>query len=139
MQGPAAAPDFDDLGSLLQETDARPALRAAVYRAAALIRGVRLLGLVADHSGRRGLGVALQTRQERDELIFNPRTAELLGTTTTSSIPGVAGWTVYRRSRVVDHMPYRPPVTLDPPCQTTGAGYGHRVRGGDLMNGRPPK
>ncbi len=87
IQGVRAAADFEVLGSLLQETDASPALRAAVYRATALIPGVKLEGLVRDHSGRQGLGLALQTDKERDELIFNPRTAALMGMDTTSSLP----------------------------------------------------
>lgn len=139
MEGVRAFADFDSLGSLLQESDASPALRAAVYRAAALIPGVELLGPVRDHGGRRGLGVALQTRQEREELIFNPRTAALMGMVTTSTLPGLSGWTVYRAPRVVDRLPYRPPAALTPPCQSAGAGYGHVVHGDDVMSGRPAK
>ncbi len=133
--GPAQ--DFDVIESLVQETDASPALRAALYRAAALIPGVDVLGLVADHLGRRGLGLALSTDQERTELIFNPRTAALLAEQITSARPGVTGWAVYLSSRLVDDLPYRSPVALTPPCRPTGQGYGRDVPGGTVLTGRP--
>ena len=43
----SAGEDFVHVGDFLRETDARPALRAALYRATALIPGVRLLGTSA--------------------------------------------------------------------------------------------
>src|SRR6202043_132700 len=45
-RGPAEA--FTQVGDLLRETDAPPSLRAALYRAAAGLVGVKSLGTVAD-------------------------------------------------------------------------------------------
>jgi hypothetical protein len=45
------AEDLIHVGDFLQETDASPALRANLYRAAALIPGIQLLGPVRDHFG----------------------------------------------------------------------------------------
>jgi hypothetical protein len=130
-----AAEDFVHVGDFLRETDARPALRAALYRAAALIPGVRLLGTVRDHSGRRGLGVALTHLGVTNELIFNPRTAALLGEQSSGRAPGSSSWTVYLGSRLVRHLPYPSPVALTSPCHNT-AGYISSVRGGSVMMGR---
>ena len=130
------ADDFAHVGDFLRETDAGPPLRAALYRAAELIPGVELLGTVRDHLGRRGLGVALTTRGVRDELIFNPRTAALMGERSTGSLPGSDSWAVYFRSRVVDRLPVRPPVSLSPACHPTHLSISHHVPGGTLNTGR---
>jgi hypothetical protein len=135
---PGPAEDFVHIGDFLRETDARPALRAALYRAAALIPGVELLGLVRDHGGRRGLGVALVHDGVRNELIFNPRTAALLGEQSTGKAPGSSSWAVYVGSRLVRGVPYRSPLALTPPCHH-GAGSMRNVRGGSVMTGRPAK
>ncbi len=128
---------FDRRGSLLQETGASPALRAAVYRAAALIPGVQVLGSVRDRRGRRGLGVAISTREEREELSFNRHTAALMGMQTTSTLPGLSGWTVYFTSRLIDALPARPPAALAPRCATPGAGYVRTIPAGSIITGRP--
>jgi len=130
-----AAEDFVHIGDFLRGTDARPALRAALYRAAALIPGVRLLGTVRDHDGRRGLGVAFTSHGERNELIFNPRTAALLGEQSGGSAPGENSWSVYLDSRVVSRLPYPSPVPLTSPCHHT-MGYVSHVPGGTVMSGR---
>jgi hypothetical protein len=121
--------DFVHVGDFLRETDARPALRAALYRAAALIPGVRLLGTVRDHLGREGLGVAYS----KNELIFNPRTAALLAEQTI----GHPGWTVYLASRVVNRLPRRSPLPLTPPCVNYG-GYITHTPAGDVQTGARP-
>lgn len=121
-----AGEDFVHVGDFLRETDARPALRAALYRAAALIPGVRLLGTVRDHLGRSGLGVAYRNH----ELIFNPRTAVLMAEQTI----GDPGWTVYLASRVVNQLPRRSPLPLTPPCVNYG-GYTTHTPAGDVQTG----
>ena len=70
---------FKIVGDLLRETDASPALRAALYKAAAEIPGVALVGTVSDAVGRSGTAVAYTGNGERDELIFDPTTSALLG------------------------------------------------------------
>jgi hypothetical protein len=122
----SAGEDFVHVGDFLRETDARPALRAALYRATALIPGVRLLGTVRDHLGRTGLGVAYRNH----ELIFNPRTAALMAEQTI----GGPGWTVYLASRVVNRLPRRSPLPLTPPCINYG-GFITHTPAGDVQTG----
>ncbi len=125
----SAGEDFVHVGDFLRETDARPALRAALYRATALIPGVRLLGTVRDHLGRSGLGAAYRNH----ELIFNPRTAVLMAEQTL----GGPGWTVYRASRVVNQLPRRSPLPLTPPCVNYGGSITH-TPSGDVQTGARP-
>jgi hypothetical protein len=125
----SAGEDFVHVGDFLRETDARPALRAALYRAAVLIPGVRLLGAVRDHLGRGGLGVAYRNH----ELIFNPRTATLMAEQTI----GDPGWTVYLASRVVNQLPRSSPLPLTPPCVNYG-GYITHTPAGDVQTGAQP-
>jgi hypothetical protein len=129
------AEDLVHVDDFLRETDASPRLRAALYRAAAIIPGVQLLGSVRDHFGRQGLGVALTAHRARTELIFNPHTAALMGEQSTGSTPGSSYWAVYLSSRVVNHQPYPSPAPLTPPCHA-GAGYSHKVPGGTVMTGQ---
>jgi hypothetical protein len=134
--GPStAAEDFVHVGDFLRETDASPALRAALYRAAALIPGVHLLGQVHDHIGRLGVGVAYEAHGARHELIFNPRTSELMGEQ-DSGAPG-GDWAVYLESRVIDRLPHAPPVRLSPPC-VNGGGYVTHTPQGDVQTGGKP-
>lgn len=134
---PGPGEDFVHVGDFLRETDASPALRAALYRAAALIPGVHLLGVVRDHLGRRGLGVAYDSHGVRHELIFNPQTSALMGEQELGSASGANGWAVYLQSRVVNRLPHRPPVSLTPPC-VNGGGYVTHTADGDVQTGRRP-
>ena len=122
----SAGDDFVHVGDFLRETDARPALRAALYRATALIPGIRLLGTVRDHLGRSGLGAAYRNH----ELIFNPRTAVLMAEQTI----GGPGWTVYLASRVINRLPRRSPLPLTPPCVNYGGSITH-TPAGDVQTG----
>jgi hypothetical protein len=122
----SAGEDFVHVGDFLRETDARPALRAALYRATALIPRVRLLGTVRDHLGRSGLGVAYRNH----ELIFNPRTAALMAEQTI----GGPGRTVYLASRVVNRLPRRSPLPLTPPCVNYSGSITH-TPAGDVQTG----
>jgi hypothetical protein len=128
------AEDFVHVGDFLRETDASPALRAALYRAAALIPGVKLLGTAKDHFGRQGLGVALTTNGVRNELIFSSQTAALMGEQSTGSTPGSNSWAVYLNSSVVDNQPYPSPLPLNPPCNN-GLGHTQNVPGGTVDTG----
>jgi hypothetical protein len=128
------AEDFVHVGDFLRETDASPALRAALYRAAAQIPGVQLLGTVQDHLGRQGLGVALTTDTVRHELIFNSETAALMGEQSFGSAAGSNSWAVYLDSRLTDTLPAPSPVPLTPPCNR-GAGYSQDVPGGTAVTG----
>jgi hypothetical protein len=55
---PGPAEDFVQVGDLLRESDASPALRAALFKVAAGIPGVKLLGTVTDSDGRSGIAIA---------------------------------------------------------------------------------
>jgi hypothetical protein len=132
----AAGEDFVHVGDFLRETDASPALRAALYRAAALIPGVRLLGTVKDHSGRSGLGLAIDSHGTRHELIFNPRTALLMGEQDVAPGRAPTGWAVYLAAHVVDRLPQPTPAPLTPPC-VGGGGYDHQTPSGSVMTGQP--
>jgi len=74
---------FAIIGDLLRETSLQPKVRAALYQIAAELPGVELVGRVVDGAGRPGIAVAYakwnSDAPSRHELIFDPRTAELLG------------------------------------------------------------
>jgi hypothetical protein len=133
--GPAEA--FTQVGDLLRETDAPPALRAALYRAAAGLPGVKSLGTVTDQLGRHGLGLAFDSHGTRHELIFSATTSALLAEqdVLVGRIPGVdavrgtvLGWSTYSAGRVVDRLPAASPLALTPPC-VRGGGTGLSVPG----------
>ena len=121
---PGTAEDFTQIGDLLRETDASPALRSALYQVAASLRGITSLGTVTDHAGRPGIGVAYVHGGEQDELVFDPQTSALLGEQNSVVGPGSAyrvgtvfGWIVFRQSAVVDSTATGPngaPVPLPP-------------------------
>jgi hypothetical protein len=121
--GPAEA--FTQVGDLLRETDASAALRAALYRAAAGLPGVRFLGTVTDRLARRGLGLAIDSHGIRHELIFSAQTSALLSEqgVPVGRAPGVQAprgtvlyWSVYLGGHVVSHLPIASPLPLRPAC-----------------------
>jgi hypothetical protein len=121
--GPGEA--FTQVGDLLRETDAPPALRAALYRAAAGLPGVKSLGTVPDELGRRGVGLAFDSHGTRHELIFSATTSALLAEEDEAmrSIHGVEmtrasvlEWSAYSAGRVVDRLPTPFPRVPTPPC-----------------------
>ena len=121
---PGPAEDFVQVGDLLRETDAPPALRAALFKVAASIPGVRILGRVTDRLGRTGVAVAYlvhpRGRKYRgmyglDELIFAQKTSALLDeqtvlVNTKAHTRTVTGWTAYIATGVVDSV-----TTVAPP------------------------
>jgi len=109
------------VGDLLRETVAPPQLRAALFRVAARIPGVELVGEVTDPAGRRGVAVARTSDDagflERNELVFDPETSELLAERQVllervdwiDAKPGtVIGYAVYLNSGLVDATSDRP-------------------------------
>jgi len=120
---PGPAEDFVQVGDLLRETDAPPAVRAALFDYAATIPGVVALGVVNDHSGRSGIGLGFVNDGLRTDLIFDPTTSALLGEDETieaeSSLSYPVGtvfdWTVYLGSSVVDSMPSIASMPEPPP------------------------
>jgi hypothetical protein len=69
---------FVMIGDLLREAPVPPGVRAGLYRAAAYIKGIRLVGAVRDQLGRRGVAVELDSGDRRQRLVFDPETALLL-------------------------------------------------------------
>ena len=133
--GPAEA--FTQVGDLLRETDAPPALRAALYRAAAGLSGVKSIGTVTDKLGRQGVGLALDSDGTRHELIFSATTSALLAEqdVLVGRVRGlhaprgtVLGWSAYSAGRIVDRLPEASPLALTPPC-VRGGGTGLSVPG----------
>lgn len=115
---PGPREDFVQVGDLLRETDAPPALRAALFKIAASIPGVRVLGRVTDRLGRTGIVVAYVDRPRAGkfpgvyglvELIFAPQTSALLDEQTVlvnarKHTATVTSWTTYIASGVVDSV-----------------------------------
>jgi hypothetical protein len=109
---------FTLVGDALRESDASPALRASLYEVAARIPGVELVGPATDRIGRHGVAVAYVDGKlhERHELIFDPRTAALLGEEyveldgNSYGYPSgtVTGYATYVASAIVDRLGARP-------------------------------
>lgn len=71
--------NFVLVGDLARESLMPPAQSAALYRAAAKIRGVFVVDDAVDAAGRHGVAVARVDDGERVELIFDKKTKEFLG------------------------------------------------------------
>ncbi len=69
---------FVVIGDLFQMSLLPPDLQAAIYRTAARIPGVELIGEVEDPVGRRGVAVGFVHYGIRNEMIFDPDTGRLL-------------------------------------------------------------
>lgn len=70
---------FDQIQGLMEEVSVPPATRAALYRATALIPGVRLVPDSMDALGRKGFAVAFDANGERDEWVFDTTSFAYLG------------------------------------------------------------
>ncbi len=69
---------FATIGDLLRSEPVPPDIRAGLFRAAAYIKGIRLVGAVRDALGRRGVAIELHSRDMLRRLVFDPQTALLL-------------------------------------------------------------
>lgn len=78
VKGVQGAAELDAIKGLL-ESPVRAGVRAALYRAAALVPGVRYDGPVRDALGRPGVGVSAGPPNSAFQLIFDPSTGALLG------------------------------------------------------------
>ena len=97
---PSAA--FSAVGELLQDPkDTSPALRSALYQAAALIPDTEALGTIADHAGQQGQGIGLTKDGVRSELIVDPSSGQLLGTEDVALDPSAASDALIQSARVV--------------------------------------
>jgi hypothetical protein len=110
---------FSIIGDLLRETAAPPKVRAALYRVAAGLTGVELIGSMKDRAGRTGTAVSMTNAQssrglEQRVLIFDPRTSALLGEEDIllhkvdwldADPPMVIGYNIYLVSDIVPTIP----------------------------------
>jgi hypothetical protein len=103
---PGDAGAFQVIGDLLQRANASPALRSALYQAAAAIPGVELIGTAHDAVGRTGTAVAFSSQGDLDELIFDPKSSQLLGEATVVSDPAAYCRLGLRAGTVVSSTSY---------------------------------
>ncbi|HZV73906.1 MAG TPA: hypothetical protein VFF79_09355 [Conexibacter sp.] len=101
---------FTIVGDWLRAAPALPsALRAALYRVAARLPDVELLGEARDTRGRPGVAVAQVDAGLRRELVFDPQTAQLLMERTVNADSGALVWeATYVESGVVASTQARP-------------------------------
>lgn len=100
---------FVNVGDFMRETDVPPAIRAALYKAAALIPGVQLLGAQTDPTGQTGLGVGYDSSSGyRSELIFDQQSGRLLAEEYFDPSGKLTEWTAYTAQRIVDALPNYP-------------------------------
>lgn len=112
---PGDAETFTIVGDLLGLASVPADVRAGLYRLAASLPGVKVLGHAADHAGRKGMAVGYPSHGLIQELIFDPRTSRILGREAVVTNPKVAemsvpagtevGWVVYHRGTVVSAIP----------------------------------
>ena len=113
-QGPGREA-FATIGDMLREAIAPPAVSAALYRAAALIPGVRVIPHATDILGQSGIGVQFIRSKSpapgvppyRPTWIFNPRTLQWVGETDGTVHGKVMGSVVLKRA-IVDRLGQRP-------------------------------
>ena len=117
--GPTDYERFTIVGDLLRETAAAPQVRAALYRVAAELGGVQLIGSTTDRAGRTGTAVVMTNAQssrglERRVLIFDPSTSILLEEQDVllhqvdwldANSPIVIGYATYLVSDIVEAIP----------------------------------
>ncbi|MDA8217843.1 MAG: CU044_5270 family protein [Dehalococcoidales bacterium] len=109
---------FVVVGDLLRQPGVPPEVRSALYKVAASIPGVELVGDMVDRAGRQGVAVAKTTdywgAKERLVLIFDPATSALLGEEqvlleradwTDATPPVVIGYATYLESSLVESLP----------------------------------
>ncbi|MDQ3870150.1 MAG: CU044_5270 family protein [Chloroflexota bacterium] len=110
---------FVIVGDLLRETVARPELTSALYRVAASLDRIELLGETKDRAGRSGIAVAMTSdyagAKTRRVLVFDPRSGRLLAeeevllepyrTYRGPHPPVVIGHSTYLESKIVDRLP----------------------------------
>jgi RNA polymerase sigma-70 factor (ECF subfamily) len=108
-----------NIADFMRESDAPPAIRAALYRATALIPGVKLLGPQSNPAGQSGLGVGFyEDGKPVSELIFDQQTAKLIGEESFDQNGKLVGWTAYLQSKIVNTLPNAPLEPANPPASS---------------------
>ncbi len=134
---------LNGIHQLIGEVRVPEGLRALFVDLAANLPGAWILEDAADQLGRPGLGVACVEQNQREELIFDLDTRELLGYRQVLVAPGVEygapvgaviGWTSYLSRQLVDRLPPGTPPVPGPPCDPPGGGRGTVIRRGLLLS-----
>src|SRR5260370_3565667 len=102
---------FRTIGDMLREAIAPPDVSAALYRAAALIPGVRVIPHATDILGQSGIGVQFARSKSpapgvppyRPTWLFNPTTRQWMGETDGTGHGKVMGSVLLQRS-IVDRL-----------------------------------
>ena len=102
---------FATIGDMLREAIAPPEVSAALYRAAALIPGVRVIPHATDILGQSGIGVQFIRSKSpapgvppyRPTWIFNPSTLQWIGET-DGTVHGKAMGSVVLKRAIVDRL-----------------------------------
>jgi hypothetical protein len=99
---------FTTIGDLLRENPVPAPLRAALYRLAASLPGVHLYGPTRDGAGRRAIAIAYTTTNggppTTSELLFTPKTAELLGERGSTGKADQTTTSTYLAQGIVDRL-----------------------------------
>ncbi len=100
---------FTNVADFMRFSDVPPVIRAALYRATALIAGVRSLGTQTTHDGQTGLAVAFYANgKPTHELIFDRQTGRLLGEQYFNNGATSPDWVDYVDQRIVGSVPDYP-------------------------------
>lgn len=78
---------FVYIGDLLRDPLTTPATRASLFRVAATLPGIKLLGPMQDEVGRTGLAVAMPEIRQTEILVFDPASSALLEEKTIHHLP----------------------------------------------------
>jgi hypothetical protein len=99
---------FDLIGEILVQGDALPELRAALFKAAAELEGVELIGDTSDPLGRTGVGLRIDSGDERIQIIVDESSAQLLAVERyerTDETITLASWRALRSVGLVTEEP----------------------------------
>src|SRR5579875_3672730 len=100
---------FTNVADFMRESDVPPIIRAALYKATALIPGVRLLGPQTDQTGQTGLGVAYYYNgQPTHTLIFDQQSGRLLAEEYYDASGRLTDWSAYTAQKITDTVPDYP-------------------------------
>lgn len=100
---------FTNVADFMRESDVPPVIRAALYRATALIPGVKLLGPQIDQAGQTGLAVAYyDDGQPTHALIFDQQSGRLLAEEYYDASGKLTDWSAYTKQNIVKTLPNYP-------------------------------
>jgi hypothetical protein len=93
---------FSEIAESLSSDPMPAALRSGLYRALALVPGLRLTAHVRDSRGRVGVGASIVRAGVQEQIIFDPATAEMLEERKVVLSPKLAGLALARGTVIND-------------------------------------